>query len=42
MCVKKSYIWNPSECENGKYLGSIIGGSVIKCHEIMKVTITIF
>ena len=29
---EKDYIWNPSTCtcENGKYLGSIIGDSVIK------------
>ena len=30
--VQRSYIWNPSTCtiENGKYLGNIIGDSVIK------------
>ena len=39
MCLKK-YIWNPSTytCENGKYLGSIIGDFVILCCQMMEVT----
>ena len=38
----KYYIWNPTACtcENGKYLGNIIGDSVITCDEIIKVTKT--
>ena len=30
--------WNPTTCtcENGKYLGSIIGDSVIACDEIIE------
>ena len=33
---KKSHIWNPSTCtfENGKYLGSVVGDSVITCDKI--------
>ena len=37
VCVcKKYYIWNlaTSSCENGKYVGSIIGDPVITCDEI--------
>ena len=35
---KKNYIWNAATCsyENGKYLGSIIDDSLIKCDEIIK------
>ena len=42
MC-EKIYIWNPSTCtcKNGRYLGSIIGDSVIMCDEITEVTKTI-
>ena len=38
--MQKGYIWNPNTCtcENGKYLRSIIGDSVIKCDEIVEVT----
>ena len=38
---KKSYIWNLAACtcENGKYLASIIGDSVIMCAEIIEVEI---
>ena len=34
--VKKN-IWNPStcSCDNGKYLASVIDGSVITCDEII-------
>ena len=36
MC-QKVYIWNlaTSTCENGKYVISIIGASVIMCDEII-------
>ena len=39
MC-QRYYIWNPSTCtcENGKYLGSIIGDSVITCDKVIEVT----
>ena len=42
-CEKKKCIQNLSSCtcENAKYLGSIIGDSVITCDEISEVTITI-
>ena len=42
MC-EKYYIWNPSTCtsENGKYLESITGDSVITCDEIIEVTKTV-
>ena len=42
MC-KKDYIWNLAtcNCENGKYLASIIDDSVIKCDEIIDTTKTI-
>ena len=32
---KKYYTWNPTtfSCENGKYLGSVIGDSEIRCDE---------
>ena len=35
---EKDYIWNPStcSCENGKYLASIIGDSVITCDEVIE------
>ena len=31
-------VWNPTtrNCENGKYLGSIMDDSVITCHEIIE------
>ena len=34
---EKDYIWNPGTCicENGKYLASITGGSVITCDDIL-------
>ena len=40
---EKDYIWNPSTCtcENGKYLESIIGDSVIKSNEIIEVAKTV-
>ena len=33
--MKKYKVWNPSvcTCENGKYLGTIIGDSVIICDD---------
>ena len=36
---EKDYIWNPATCicENGKYLASIFGYSVITCDEIIDV-----
>ena len=40
---KNDYIWNPAtcSCENGKYVGSIIDGSVIKYDEIIEETKTV-
>ena len=37
---EKGYNWNPVTCicENGKYLASIIGDSVIVCDETIKET----
>ena len=37
---KKGCIWDPSACtcENGKYLGGIIGDSVIICNGNIKAT----
>ena len=35
--AKKIVIWNPSTCENGKYLKSIADTSVIACDEIISV-----
>ena len=34
---EKDYIWNPAtyNCENAKYLASILDDSAIKCDEIM-------
>ena len=42
MC-NKDYIWNPStcNCENGKYLATIVDDSVITCDEIIETTKTI-
>ena len=42
MCAK-NYICNPSTCtcENSKYLGIIIGDSVITCNEVIEVKKTI-
>ena len=39
MCYK-DYIWNPStsNCENGKYLATIVDDSVITCDEIIETT----
>ena len=36
---EKSYVWNPAtcNCENGKYLASIMDDSVITCDEIIDV-----
>ena len=38
MCVKKDYFRNPAtcNCENGKYLGSIVDHSKITCDEIIE------
>ena len=35
---EKDYIWNPAtcNCENGKYLASIMDDSVIICDEVIK------
>ena len=43
MCAKNVYILNPivRTCENDKYLGSIIGDSIIMCDEIIEETRTI-
>ena len=40
---KNDYIWNPAtcSCENGKYVGSIIDGSVIKYDKITEETKTV-
>ena len=37
--VKKDYVWNPAtcNCENGKYLASIVDDSEIICDEIIDV-----
>ena len=37
---KKGCVWDPSACtcENGKYLGGIIGDSVIICNGNIKTT----
>ena len=34
----KDYLWNPAtcNCENGKYLESIMDGSAITCDEIIE------
>lgn len=39
MC-KEDYGWNPTTCicENGKYPGSIIDNSVIRCDDIIQTT----
>ena len=39
MC-EKNCIWNPAacSCENGKYVGSIIGDSVVICDQIISTT----
>ena len=39
MC-EKSFFWNSAtcSCENGKYVGSIIGDSVVICNEIIEKT----
>ena len=38
MFVKKDYVWNPStyNCENGKYLATIMDNSVIMCDEVIE------
>ena len=35
---EKDYVWNPAtyNCENGKYLASIMDDSVITCDEVIK------
>ena len=35
---EKDYVWNPAtcNCENGKYLASIMDDSVIKCDEVIE------
>ena len=40
---KKDYIWNLAtcSCENGKYVGSIIVDSLIRCDEIIDITKTV-
>ena len=39
-CLCEDYIWNPAtcNCENGKYLASIIDDPVITCDEIIEET----
>ena len=41
---EKDYVWNPAtcNCENGKYLASIMDDSVITCDEIINVKETNF
>ena len=41
--MQGNYIWNPATCicENGKYLRSSIGDSVITCNGIIKATKTV-
>ena len=36
MFVKKNYVWNPAtcNCQNGKYLASIMNNSAIMCDEV--------
>ena len=38
LLVKKDYVWNPvtCNCENGKYLASIMDDSAIMCDEIIE------
>ena len=38
---KKEYIWNPAtcNCENGKFLASIVNDSTIMCDEIIEETV---
>ena len=38
--MRKKTVWNPAtrSCKNGKYVGSIIDDSVIKCDEIIEET----
>ena len=40
--VSKKFKWNPAicSCENGKYLGSIIDNSVIRCNDFIETTKT--
>ena len=42
MC-EKDYSWNPARCscKNGKYVGNIIGDSVVTCDRIIDSTKTI-
>ena len=41
---QNDYVWNPALCnsENGKYLASIVGDTVIICNEIIDVKETKF
>ena len=41
---EKDYVWNPAtcNCENGKYLASIVDDTVIICNEIIYVKETKF
>ena len=38
MHVKKDHVWNPAtcNCENGKYLASIMDDSAITCDEVIE------
>ena len=41
---EKDYVWNPAtwNCENGKYLASVMDDSMISCNEIINVMETNF
>ena len=41
---EKDYVWNPAtcNCENGKYLASIMDDSVITCDKVINVKETNF
>ena len=41
---EKDYIWNPAtcNCENGKYLGSVMDDSAVTCDEIISAEETHF
>ena len=38
LCMWKDYVWNPAtcNCENGKYLVSIMDNSAIRCYKIIE------